>query len=180
MWVCGGIQPDHSNIGRFILRHQEEIEGDFFASIVRLALEATGSSSAQVAADGTVLQAAGSRYRTLKGEALQAKLAHATQEVAGSPEDVEKQRRQKKYEAAATALEQRQQAREGERKASDTLRVCTTEPEAPVQKMKNGSFAPAYHASVLSNRQRVIVATDVQSSNEIKSVAPMLDEAQTI
>ena len=27
MWICAGIQPDHSNIGRFILRHQEEPRG---------------------------------------------------------------------------------------------------------------------------------------------------------
>ncbi|MDJ0763069.1 MAG: transposase [Myxococcota bacterium] len=66
MWICAGIQPDHSNIGRFIIRHQEEFEGPFFEQVARLALEATRSGVADVAGDGTVIQAAASRYRTVK------------------------------------------------------------------------------------------------------------------
>ncbi len=180
MWVCGGIQPDHSNIGRFILRHAEAFEGSFFADVTVLALKATGSDASRVAGDGTVIQAAGSRYRTLKKEALEAKLKLAEQEASASPDDSAKHERQQKYAQAGEALSERMTARAKQRKASETLRVCTTEPEAPVQKMKNGGFAASYHASALANEKRIIVAADVQSSDEAKSIPPMLDEAEAI
>jgi len=32
MWVSGGIMPDHANIGRFIVMHEESLAQDFFES----------------------------------------------------------------------------------------------------------------------------------------------------
>ena len=90
MWLCSGIQPDHSNIGRFILRHQEEFEGPFFEMVTRLALRVTKTGVGDVAGDGTVIQAAASRYRTVKREALDRKLSESQEASNESPDDEEK------------------------------------------------------------------------------------------
>ena len=111
MWICAGIQPDHSNIGRFILRHQEEFEGPFFEMVTQLALKVTKSGVEDVAGDGTVTQAAASRYRTVKREALDRKLADAKDASEQDPDDPGKTANRKKYEAADAALSDREAKR---------------------------------------------------------------------
>jgi hypothetical protein len=54
MWVCGGITPDHSILGRFITRHEEALSGALFASVTEAVLKRTNSGRARVAGDGTV------------------------------------------------------------------------------------------------------------------------------
>jgi hypothetical protein len=180
MWVCAGIQPDHSNIGRFILRHQEEFEGEFFERVTRLALKATRSGTTDVAGDGTVIQAAASRYRTLKREALDRKLGEAKKEVDKDPDDDDKKGTLEKYEAADKALQQREKARAAQHKSTDTLRVSTTEPEAPIQPLKNKSFAPSYKPSVVANPKRVIVGMAVSPTSEVEPLTAMLEQAEKI
>lgn len=107
MWICAGIQPDHSNIGRFVLRHQEEFEGPFFEQVAKLALKLTNSGVEELSGDGTVIQAAASRYRTIKREALDKKLATAKAGQAAAPDDPKSNARVKKYEAADSALKSR-------------------------------------------------------------------------
>ena len=180
MWICAGIQPDHSNIGRFVLRHEKQFEGEFFELVTRLALKATGSTAADLAGDGTVVQAAASRYRTLKREALDKKLGEAREDAAKFPHDDDRQSRKRRYEAADSELTKREEAREKQRKPSDTLRVSTTEPEAPVQPLKNKSFAPSYKPSVLANDKRVIVGIAVEPTSETEPLEEMLTQAERI
>lgn len=180
MWICEGIQPDHSNIGRFILRHQQELEGVFFEQVTKLALKATHSDVTELAGDGTVIQAAASRYRSLKREALDRKLAEARQASEQEPQSEEKSARRAKYEAADSALKEREKKRTDKRKPTDSLRVSTTEPEAPIQPLKNKSFAPSYKPSVLANDARVIVGKAIDPSDEIGVMGTMLDQATSI
>jgi transposase len=180
MWICAGIQPDHSNIGRFVLRHQEEFEGPFFEMVTRLALKETKSGVGDVAGDGTVIQAAASRYRTVKREALDRKLKEAREASKGDPDDPGKTASREKYESADSALSSREAKRKAKGKPIDRLRVSTTEPEATYQPLKNKSFAPSYKPSVLANDARVIVGKDVDPDDESSVVAGMLDEAERI
>lgn len=180
MAVCGGIQPDHSSIGRFLLRHEGVFEEGFFEQVTRLALRATGSGVEEAAGDGTVLQAAGSRYRTLKREALERKLAAAKRDVETKPEDKEAVARRDRYAAAEISLKGREDKKAAKGKPTAALRVCTTEPDAVIQPLKNKSYAPSYKPSVLANNARVIIGKAVDPSDESAVVGQMLDEAERI
>jgi len=48
MWVSGVIMPDHANIGRFIVMHEESLAQDFFEPLTRRVLRVSGSDSARV------------------------------------------------------------------------------------------------------------------------------------
>lgn len=180
MWICAGIQPDHSNIGRFVLRHQEEFEGPFFEQVAKLALKLTNSGVEELSGDGTVIQAAASRYRTIKREALDKKLAAAKAGHAAAPDDPKSNARVKKYEAADSALKSREVAKKKKSKPIASLRVSTTEPDAPFLMQKNRSYAPGYVPSVLANDARVIVGKAVDPSEEASVIGQMLNEAETI
>ncbi|WP_425549733.1 transposase [Advenella faeciporci] len=52
MWVCGGIAPDHANIGRFITLHEASLTHDFFESA-----KAAREALAQAPADPNAQQA---------------------------------------------------------------------------------------------------------------------------
>ncbi len=180
MWICAGIQPDHSNIGRFILRHQDEFEGDFFEQVTRLALKITKSGIEDLSGDGTVFQAAASRYRTVKREALDRKLAETKDASNRDPDDPDKTARREKYEAADEALRSREDKRKAKGKPVDNVRVSTTEPDATIQPLKNKSFAPSYKPSVLANKSRVIVGNAVDPSDVSSVISGMLDDAESI
>ena len=68
-WITGGIHPDHSVIGRFIQQHEEQLSEGFFIELTRRVLELTKGSGGDLSGDGTIVQAAGSRYRRLSKEA---------------------------------------------------------------------------------------------------------------
>jgi len=103
MWMTGGICPDHSVIGRFLLLHAETLTDGFFAGVTASVLKATGSDTEMLGMDGTVIAAAVARAGALKAEALaaarkeaeaeakvvQAKVAKATQAEAAGPKTAE-------------------------------------------------------------------------------------------
>ena len=77
MWVTGGIAPDHANIGRFICLHEQIMAQDFFEALTRTILTKTATSTARLAGDGTVIEAACSHYRLLKEDAVRARVSEA-------------------------------------------------------------------------------------------------------
>ena len=58
MWMTGGICPDHSVIGRFVLLRAETLSDSFFAGLTASVLKATGSDLSVLGLDGTVIAAA--------------------------------------------------------------------------------------------------------------------------
>src|SRR6202051_5351905 len=79
MWVTGGIAPDHANIGRFIVLHEDSLTQGFFESLTRAILKASGSSSTRLAGDGTVIEAAFSHCNVRKEEGGEARREGAHQ-----------------------------------------------------------------------------------------------------
>jgi transposase len=57
-WVCGGHQPDHSTIGKFIQLHAEILSQEFFVELVKSLMNKLHLAPGTVAADGTVIEAA--------------------------------------------------------------------------------------------------------------------------
>lgn len=178
MWVTGGIAPDHANIGRFIVLHETLLTRDFFESLTGSILKATGSGSARLAGDGTVIEAACSHYNLLKEEAVKARAIAARQAVERTPENPAAQQEQERSMQCQELFEQRQAARRSNGKNVETLRISGSEPEAMVQRLKRGhGFAASYKPSVLANPDRIITAFAVDPSSETKVVAPMLDQS---
>jgi len=183
-WITGAIMPDHSVIGKFINRHAKLLNGSYFEELTRAVLKQTGGSATKVAGDGTVIQAAASRYGTLKAEAAATRARQARKEVEAAPHEIEAQQKaqekEKQAEEVARIARERQEGRRAKGRDRGTAVVAPSEPEAVIQLMKNKAKAPAYKASITVNFQRIITGRDVDPSNEIKVVEGMLDQTERI
>ena len=193
MWVTGGICPDHSVIGRFLLLHAETLSDSFFAGLTGSVLKATGSEVAMLGLDGTVIAAAVARLGTLKAEALAAALAEAEAKAAeakaaaeASATDREKAetaaakaaRKVEKLAGAQVVLNERIAARTDKGKDAKGLSIHPDEPEAVVQPQKDKrTYAPSYKPVVQANRARVVVAGDVHPSCETAPVERLVEAA---
>jgi transposase len=181
MWVTGGIAPDHANIGRFIVLHEDSLTQDFFESLTRAILKASGSNSSRLAGDGTVIEAACSHYHLLKEEAVKARTAAALKAIECAPDDQAAQQEQQRSLQCQEIFEARQAARRNSGKSSETLRISGSEPQAMVQRLKRGrGFAASYKPSVLANEDRIITALALDASSETQVIAPMLDQSARV
>lgn len=180
MWITGGILPDHSIIGRFIQRHSDVISNEFFINLTQAVLQETNSGVSSVAGDGTIIEAAASRYQLVKLESAKEHQQKLEKEYQKNP-DKKSGLAVEKAAKAVTELEKRIEKRKQHGKPTETLRISPTEPDAVIQPTKKGKTSlPSYKPSVLANDQRVIVGIDVNPSNEIESLFPMIDMANKI
>lgn len=177
MWVTGGIGPDHTNIGRFIITHEESLTSSFFESLTRHVLKQTGSASERVAGDGTIIEAACSHYRKLKAEAIRTRAEEAKAALDKDPDDPDAQQEKADSDRYVKVLEEREASRSRSGRSLSTLVISATEPEAMVQTAKRGrGTAASYKPSVLANEDRIITALALDPSSETKVVATMLDQ----
>jgi transposase len=85
-WLTGGGMPNYSVICRFINANAEVLTAEFFEELTRQILKRTSSSGASVAVDGTVIQAAASRYKTIKREAAEQAATEAQERSEKNPD----------------------------------------------------------------------------------------------
>ena len=181
MWVTGGISPDHANIGRFIVLHEESLTTTFFESLTHDLLRKTGSTSERLAGDGTVIEAACSHYRKLKAEAIRARAEAAEAALKDDPDDPGAQEEKADSDRYLKVLEEREKARKRSGRSSDTLAISATEPDAMIQPAKRGrGIAASYKPSILANRNRIITAIALDPSSETKVVAALLDQSRRV
>jgi transposase len=184
MWVSGGITPEFSVIGRFIRRHAEVLTVDFFIELTSKTLKICGSDGSELAGDGTIIQAAASRYRKMTLEAAVEEAAQLTQQVEDQPNDEPKDEglEQRRDVAQAVADEVSRRAQTRKDYGSDPLKtvISRVEPDAYIQKMKRGGAAPAYTSSILANADRFVLGHAVHPSSETAVVEGMLIEAEKI
>jgi len=177
MWITGGIAPDHTNIGRFIVTHEASLTTSFFESLTGHVLKLTDSDSERVAGDGTVIEAACSHYRKLKAEAIRARAEHAKAAIDKDPDDPDAQAEKADSDRYVKVLEEREASRKRSGSSLATLVISATEPEAMVQTAKRGrGTAASYKPSVLANKDRIITALALDPSSETKVVPAMLDQ----
>ncbi len=178
MWITGGISPDHANIGRFIVLHEESITTAFFESLTRDLLRTSSSNSRRLAGDGTVIEAACSHYRKLKAEAIRARAAAADSTLKDDPDDPDAQAEKADSDRYLKALEEREQSRKRSGRSTDSLKISATEPEAMIQPAKRGrGTAASYKPSILANEDRFITAIALDPSSETRVVVAMLDQS---
>lgn len=190
-WIAGGTQIDFTTFSRFMTKHEDLLTDEYFELITMKVLSVIGKKVFTISIDGTVIQAAASRYKSLKLEAAKAEAERAETEALkaeeksnGKPEDIKliKELNKKTEHAAKVSeiAEQRADARKKKgRKAEDT-QISPTEPDSAFQQMKDKSYASSYKPSVAASEDRIIVAKDVHATSEIKPVPDMLDQSQRV
>lgn len=179
-YVTGGIMPDHSGIGRFIQNHSETLTDSLFEQWTREILKRAGSRSELASGDGTIVQAAASKYRRLKREAAEQQAEEARARQQRAPEDEKLTREAERAELAAEAARQREQVRRQNRTSVETVRVSATEPEAVLQQVKEKMTAFAYKPSVVANEDRIILAKAVHPSSETAVLAEMVQVSKEV
>lgn len=179
-WICGGLQPDHSTIGKFLNQHSTLLSEDFFGQITQRIVRELKLSPTDVAADGTVIEAAASRYKVLKVEAALEAAKEATTQAKENPEDGSKQVKAKRFAEVVRVINEKQVRLEQSGKPTDKLCVSTTEPDAVVQPLKNKTQRPSYKPSILVDERRLIIGSYFHSTNENIAIALMLEQYRTI
>jgi transposase len=175
-WMCSGVQPDHSTIGKFIQTHAEVLSHEFFTGLVRTVVEKLRLKVGTVAADGTVIEAAASRYSLIRAEAAREAAEQARRAVESNPADVEMAEAAKAAALVAEVASERTEMRRERGRDPETVRVAPAEPEAVVQPRKDGVVRPAYKPSLLVHESGLIVGQHVHGSSEIRAVEPMLEQ----
>jgi transposase len=182
-WLTGGVQPDHSAICRFLSLHGEDLSERFFEDLTQKVVGRLGKTDGRLAGDGTVVQAAASRYKRLQAEvALEQARERAKQaeaEARKQPEDSRLQREAETAGQAVAVIQKRQEARQANRHKGE-LQISATEPEAVIQPLKSKEYRPSYRPSILVREDRVVVAKAVHPTSEVEVVGAMLDQARRV
>lgn len=173
-WLTGGVMPDYSVIGRFINRNSAFLTEAFFEQITSEILKKTQSKSSSAAVDGTVIQAAASRYHTIKREAAEEAAKVARKESQENPDDARLARKAEQAEQ----VEKEISSREKKQVKKKAVSVAPAEPEAVIQPLKTKAIAPAYKGSVAANDDRVITANAVHPSSETAVVPQLLVQTE--
>lgn len=174
--ITEGIFPDYSSISRFIQRHQIILCEEFFINLTKTILKVTRSGIRSLAGDGTIIEAAASRYSLMRQEAIEEKKKETLAKAIDNPEDKTLALAAEKMEQVANELQTRINKRKEQHKSIETVTISPIEPDAVIQPTKKGkNSVPAYKPSVLANDARVVVAIDVHPSSEIESLTTMLD-----
>lgn len=179
-WICGGLQPDHSTIGKFLNQHSTLLSENFFGQITQRIVHELKLSPTDVAADGTVIEAAASRYKVLKVEAALEAAKQATSEAKENPEDGAKQAKAERFAEIVDVINKKQVQLEQSGKPTDKFCISTTEPHAVVQPLKNKTQRPSYKPSILVDEHRLIIGSYFHSTNENIAIPPMLEQHRTI
>jgi transposase len=180
MWLSGGHLPDHSTIGKFVQLHGELLGEEFFTSLTRSLLSQQGVTRGAVAADGTVVEAAASRFRLLKLEAARLAAESARAEATRAPGDEQAAQRAAWAENISAQATERSRRRAQQGGVAAETRIAPGEPEAVVQRLKSGPSRPAYKPSLAAHERGWIVGQHVDPSSERAAVAPMLAQHQAI
>lgn len=175
-WLCGGQQPDHSTIGDFIRFNAELLSAEFSSGTVGKLVQRFELKAGLVAGDGTVIEAAVSRWGVLRVEALREQEERARKAAAQSEQDEGLEARAKELGEARKIAEERGEKRTAKGRAADTVEVSPRDPEAVVQPRKDKVYRPSYKPSVLVHESGLIVGQAVHPSSETAVVPSLLEQ----
>ncbi|HVA40321.1 MAG TPA: IS1182 family transposase [Candidatus Binataceae bacterium] len=179
-WLCGGHQPDHSTIGKFIVLHGEILTEEFFVDLVKHLVTRLRLGPTLTAGDGTLLDAAASRFRLLWSEAAEQAAQEARETAAAAPDDAKLKRKAELANAAVQLGADRLARRRMHQGDAAEVKVSLIEPEAVHQRAKDRTRRLAYKPVVLANADGLIVGQRVEPSNEVSAIAPVLDQHRAI
>jgi len=176
-WICGGEQPDHSTMGNFLVRHQQQISRELFLGLVHDLVGRKGITNGVVAGDGTVIEAAASRFTMLSQEAAEQAAAEAKASADQKSDDQElAQAAQQAKEIAELARQRAGRRWRQSIEAKHARVVAPIEKEAVMHRCKDGRRRPAYTPSVLAHECGLVVSQVVEVSNESAAIPELLDQ----
>ena len=178
-WLTGGVMPDFTSLCRFINRHAEDLTDATFEALTRKIMRILGSKADSLFMDGTVVQAAASRWQLLKQEAAKQAADEARAAADQAPDDKALAEKAKLAKTVHETVQERDRARVAKGCKPDA-QIAQHEPEAVVQPLKEGGYAPSYKPSAAANSDRIIVGKHVEASNECKQVEVMLAQAERV
>jgi transposase len=179
-WIAGGLAIDFTTFSKFMTKHEDLLTDEFFEQITKKVLSVIGKKVFTISIDGTVIQAAASRYKSLKLEAAKAEAERAKAELEKNPDDEKSKKKVEHAEQVVETVKQRAEARRKKGLKAEETQVSPAEPEAVRQKMKDNSYAFAHTPSIAASEDRIIVAKDVHPTSETKPVPDMLEQSQRI
>jgi transposase len=190
-WLCGGVEVNYHPLADFRVAHLDFLDELLTHSVATL-MEQGLVDLNRVAQDGMRVRASAGaasfrRRPTLERylQEAQTQVQRLRDEVASDP-GVASRGQQKARERAAREREERirkalERMPEMEAKKADAkekARVSTTDPEAPVMKMADGGFRPAYNVQLSTDTaSQVIVGVEVSTSGSDQGqMAPMVEQ----
>jgi transposase len=179
-WLCGGHQPDHSTIGKFIVLHGEVLTEEFFVDLVKHLAARLKLGPALTAGDGTLIDAAASRFRLLWSEAAEQAAQEARETAWAAPDDAQLKRKAELANAAVQLGAERLARRRAHKGEAAEVKVSLIEPEAVHQRAKDKTRRLAYKPVVLANADGLIVGQRVEPSNEAAAIAPVVDQHRAV
>lgn len=168
-WIAGGLTPDHTTFTRFFQRHEQLLSEDFFVQVTSLVVKRLGISAAELALDGTVVQAMASTSQALKREALEKELREA--------KDANETERVERLQAASIALKEREEVKDAAGKDASKAQISPVEPDAVLQPQKNSEdFAFAYKPVIGAHPSGLIVGQALSPTSETSCVPELLTQ----
>jgi len=203
LWLLEGLPVDHSTFAKFRTMFDSELR-DLFRQINSAALDAKGVEFIELVIDGTRVRANSNRHGCLTASSLekrleQAQLAldRALDETAAqddadidpetaAPERIQREidelkHRTEVYSKALEAAKKRDEVKRAkEGKNATPVRVPVTDPDAYLQKNKEGGYAPNYTPVVATdNVTGIILSADVLPDNgEASSVSGLVEDVE--
>lgn len=183
-WLLGDVGVEKSTLCGFRKNHL-----DAMVSLSTQVLSALGRNGLlpgeNMGVDGTVVRAASSRHsvRRRKGlerekNRLEGLLRDRLSGVDGGPDSAEAKALEKRHKRLAKALED--MSARGLDKPEDRLTV--TEPDAPVMRQKDGSFAPGVNAQAVTDLDSgaIIHAQVVDGGGDGGQLEPQIGQARKV
>jgi transposase len=191
-FATAGLVPSHRSISRFRAKYQDEL-ADLFSQVVSICRRIGLGATRVVAIDGTRQHANASIDAHVRQEQLEKELEKIRKDMkkmlakaAQVDESEDKEAQGDPGEGgvpdALTDREARKRAIEqalDELKAAREKEANTTDPEARLQRFKEGS-RPGYNAQVaVSGEDGLILASEVvQDAGDTEQLIPMLDQVE--
>jgi hypothetical protein len=162
-FVCGGLQPDHSTLGKFLQRHRDILTEDFFAELTTYLVARLKLGPGVAAVDGSVVAAVSSRLSTLKLEAAR----EAAKEAATKASALAKS--QVPQDAGTcTATPAAPTLPEGDQPAGGTS-APPPAPTAPPSSATPATTKPPASAALAEAQARAAVAAEVVRVAELRA-----------
>jgi hypothetical protein len=177
-YLSAGQIPDHSTIGKFILRHEDVLSEGFFQKTLQDIARALHLKLDEVSGDGTVIEARASHYRTLKAEAMREACEAAGRAAEAEPASWVLVEKAERLSRANQELQRRSEEKRKKGKGASQMQISPLEPEAVIQPLKNKACRPSYKPIIFSSPDRFIASQTVVPSNEAAGAMVLLETYQ--
>ncbi len=193
-WLCGGVGVNYHTLSDFRTGHEAVLDDLLTQSVASLMSKGLVRLN-RVAQDGVRVRASAGASSFRREKSLQRCLEEAREQVSRLRRELEEdpgatsRRERSARERAARERQQRVEealrqmpAAQSRKKAKEReeARVSTTDPEAPVMKMGDGGFRPAYNVEFATETEsQVIVGADVTNAGSDQGqMAPMVEQIE--